>query len=419
MDTGFTQKSNLVLSTLAYAISSAGSVFMHIILAITVFHTTHSGAITALFVALQYMPALLVLIFKGNWEGGHSPLKKWMQLELLAALLTLPLLLFIQPIDYVVVFILLFFRGIVDNTVRVMRTITARYIFTAATVDKYAAVLQAGFNLGIGIAAVTGVLIGSKVSLHDAVIIDIFSFLLAYVLLLFVKSVNPAGSEAGTATVSSIVSRFRNYRRLLAHDKKLMFSAVLPPLSSAFFQGSWEVFVPVFPLKVLGLGTGSIAIAYVVITAAVVIGSTIFPWLNRRMGLFRHGHRRVRRLVLLLSLCSAVFYLAGTNSTEPLFCLLMLALMGFVYQIVWMFGYTGIFNYTPQGELGAIFSISYGFGYCAGSICILLAGYCLDLFNGNFTAVITFFMLVYFAMLGILLFVCRATDSQQEQVANQ
>lgn len=78
-----------------------------------------------------------------------------------------------------------------------------------------------------------------------------------------------------------------------------------------------------------------------------------------------------------------------------------------------LFGYTGIFISTPQGELGAIFSISYGFGYCAGSICILLAGYCLDLFNGNFTTVITLFMLVYVAMLGVLLFVCRATDSQQ------
>jgi hypothetical protein len=61
---------NLLLSSAAFTISSAGSVLLHIVLAVTVYAKTGSGLMTSLFVSLQWLPTLLVVLYRSDWDHG-------------------------------------------------------------------------------------------------------------------------------------------------------------------------------------------------------------------------------------------------------------------------------------------------------------------------------------------------------------
>src|ERR671926_474084 len=106
---------NLLLGSAAFTTSSAGSVLLHIALAVTVFTKTGSGLMTSVFVSLQWLPALLVVLYRSDWDQGLNPRVRWFGLELVSAALTLPVLLFIVNNNYLAVAVVLFVRGLVDH----------------------------------------------------------------------------------------------------------------------------------------------------------------------------------------------------------------------------------------------------------------------------------------------------------------
>lgn len=389
---------NLILGMVAFAISAAGSVLLHIVFATNIYKETGSGLLTSLFISLQYLPAIVVIIFKSDWEDGIDPRKRWLKLELLGAVLTLPILLFVDNPNYYILFIVLFARGIVDHIARTIKSISARYIFPEEKVTQYAPILQAGYHIGIALAAIVGIGTGQHFSLQAVVKLDVASFLVAAGLLYFITTVNHFDKKK--AVTESFRIRLTQYRLLLLTDQRLCLSALLPPVSSAIFQGSYSVFLPLFPLVVLRCSANSVAIGYVLTTLAILGGSLFFSYLNNRSNFYTNNYSRTSKIIVGLSCMSAIAYMCTALSDQYLLCATLFSLMVFTYEMVWMFGYTGIFAYAPKGELGSIVSISFAFGYCAGSLCIVLAGALLDYFNGNFFGVVTVFMSVYFLILG-------------------
>jgi drug/metabolite transporter (DMT)-like permease len=106
---------NLALSSAAFCTSSAGSVLLHIGLAVTVYAHTGSGLMTSLFVALQWFPALLVVLYRSDWDHGMNPRKRWLLLELASAALTLSVLFFIAGDNYLAVAAVMLVRGLFDQ----------------------------------------------------------------------------------------------------------------------------------------------------------------------------------------------------------------------------------------------------------------------------------------------------------------
>ncbi|MEA2663974.1 MAG: hypothetical protein QOI11_918 [Candidatus Eremiobacteraeota bacterium] len=392
---------NLVLSTSAFAISAGGSVLLQIVFATTIYEQTGSGLLSSLFISLQYLPALLVLIFKNDWESRGNPSRRWLRLELLAALMTCPILLFVGKPNYVMLFLLLFARGIVDHIARVIKAVAARYIFPPDKVTRYAPILQSGFHVGIGLAAVVGIATGKFFTTAAVTKIDIASFLVAAALLAFVKPFSDVASDPEPA-LASFRARLAEYRSMLAADRRLLFSAVLPPLSSSIFQGSYSVFLPLFPIRALGLPANAVAVGYVLVSAAILGGSSVFSYANHRYEFFKTDFVRIKRNVLWLSCASAAAYLTASVSHKFFVCAVLLTAMVFIFELVWMSGYTGIFAYAPKGRLGSIISISYGFGFCAASSCIVLTGVLLDYFKGSFPSVVAILMGIYLVCFGAL-----------------
>lgn len=388
---------NLILGMVAFAISAAGSVLLHIVFATNIYQETNSGLLTSFFISLQYLPAIVVIFFKSDWEDGVDPRKRWLSLELIGALLTLPILLFIDVPNYYVLFILLFARGLVDHVARIIKSISARYIFPENRVTQYAPILQAGYHIGIALAAIIGIGSGQHFSLQTVVQLDIASFVIAAGLLYFIKTLNHFAEKK--PAIESFFTRISQYRALLLSDDRLCLSALLPPVSSAIFQGSYSVFLPLFPLIILHANSSSVAIGYVLTTFAILSGSLFFAYLNKRLDFYKNNYSRTKKIIFGLSCMSAVAYVWTTLSDQYVVCALLFTLMVFTYEMIWMFGYTGIFAYAPQGELGSVVGISFAFGYCLGSFCIVVAGALLDYFNGHFFAVVSVFMSAYFLLL--------------------
>ena len=171
---------NLLLATLAFTISSAGSVLLHIVFAIAIYSQTNSGLLTSLFVSLQWLPALLVVLYRSDWDHGLNPRKRWYLLDIFAALLTLPILFFVDgEIQYLPIVLILLVRGILDQINRINKTVISRFIFPKEKSTHYASFMQTGYHFGIGLAAVTGIFIADKTDLATIVWLDIATFVIS------------------------------------------------------------------------------------------------------------------------------------------------------------------------------------------------------------------------------------------------
>lgn len=389
---------NLILGTAAFIISAGGSVLLQIVFATTIYKETGSSLLTSLFISLQWLPVLAVLAFKSDWEDGVDPRQRWLKLELIAAALTCPILFFVDQPNYYILFILLFMRGIADHIARIIKTVSARYIFPEDKTTRYAPILQAGFHVGICSAAIVGVVLGQNFTRRTATLIDICSFLTAAVLVFFIKTINQP-EPAPRRRPDSLATRVVKYRSVLLSDQRLFFSALLPPLTATFFQGTYSVFQPLFPLRVLRLDADAVAIAYVLASVGILAGSSCFAYMNNRFDFYKRDYPRTKRIIFSLSCISSAAYLAAAASGNPLLCAAFFTLMVFTFEVVWMFGYAGIVAYAPKGELGSVFGITFGIGCCGASLFVVLAGALLDSLNGNFPLVIALFMAAYLLIL--------------------
>ena len=395
-------RANLALSAAAFAVSSAGSVLLHIVLAVTVYHRTGSGLMTALFVSLQWLPALLVVLVRSDWDHGLHPRTRWLLLDLAAAAMTLPLLLFVEHDAYLPVALLLLLRGLVDHVNRINKTVAARVLFPKAKSAHYASFLQSSYHAGIGLAAVAGIFLAGQVELRLLVLLDAATYLVSAALIAFTRGVE-APPPAPQTPRRSLAARALEYRDALRGDRRLLACAVLPPLTATFFQGSYSALQPIFPIRGLGLDASAVSASYVLASVAIIAGSSGFALLCRKWQLYEREFTVVKTLVLLLSVLAAGFYILSVQTGHPAASAVAFFLMILVFEFVWMTGYTGIVAYAPKGQLGSVFGISFALGCFFASVLTGLIGAFLDRYGSNFTLLVSGLMAIYLALLALTL----------------
>jgi len=395
---------NLVLASIAATLSSAGSVLLQIIFATTIYQSTGSAKLTALFVSLQWLPVLAVVLFKSDWEDGKEPRSFWLKINVLSAIFTCPILLFLDGPNYVALFVILFIRGLFDYMDKVIRTVAVRDLFPEEKIASYAGIFQTGYHLGIALAAIAGILLGDYFEIKTVVILNIITFTVSVLLISMTKPLQKTILEK-KENITSVMMRFRHYFFLISQNKKILFSATLPPLASVFFQGTYSVLQPVYPLVSLGLNADSVAISYVLASIAILGGSTFFAYINRRFDFFKGRYEKIVKIVFSLSCISSFAYILSVSTTNLWICSASFMVMIFTFEMIWMFGYTGMVAYSPEGELGTVYGISFCIGSCMVSLSVLLTGVLLDYFNSDFTSIVSLFMIGWMASLFCIYFI--------------
>lgn len=405
---------NLLLATLAFTISSAGSVLLHIVFAVAIYSQTGSGLLTSLFVSLQWLPALLVVLYRSDWDHGIHPKKRWFLLDGLSALLTLPVLYFVSNsgIELLPIILILLIRGVIDQISRINKTVICRFIFSKEKSTHYASFMQTGYHFGIGLAAITGIFIADKTSLINIVLIDVATFVISAVLVLLIKY-NGDVDFPKSAPRMSLVQRSKDYWTSLSADKRLLFCAVITPLSATFFQGTYSVLQPIFPLEFLQLDAAAVSTSYVLASLAIFVGSSSFSFSVKKYRLFDEPFSLITNGVLVLSVLAAAAYMTTVTTTNIWLCALCFTLMVFIFEFVWMAGYSGIVQFSPQNKLGSTFGISFAIGCLFGSVAAAATGYLLDIFDNDFASAVAIFMVVYLAIVVFIYLLCRNVEAPE------
>lgn len=392
---------NLLLSSAAFTISSAGSVLLHIVLAVTVYAKTGSGLMTSLFVSLQWLPTLLVVLYRSDWDHGMNPRVRWYMLELVSAALTVPILFFITDTNYLGVALLLLVRGLFDQVNRINKTVASRVLFPKEKITHYASFLQSSYHVGIGLAAVLGIFIASRLDLRLVVIIDGMSFVLAAALISLTRSVEASTQSTTVPPRRTLKVRVAEYRDALNGDRRLLLCAVLVPLSATFFQGTYSALQPIFPIQKLGLGASAVSASYVMASVAIVAGSSSFSLVLKKYRLFEQPFPRIQLMAGLLALLNAGLYVGAVTSGNPLVCAALFTLMVVTFEFTWMLGYSGIIAFSPKGQLGSVFGISFALGCFFASVLAAVVGALLDRFGNDYTLLIGLFMMMYLSIVGL------------------
>ncbi|HZW21741.1 MFS transporter [Noviherbaspirillum sp.] len=390
---------NLLLATAAFTISSAGSVLLHIVLAMAIYARTGSGLMTSLFVSLQWVPALLVVLVRSDWDHGMDPRVRWYLLDLLAAALTLPILFFVEASGYLPVVLLLLVRGIVDHVNRINKTVAARALFPKEKATHYASFLQTGYHLGIGIAAIAGIFLAGRIDLHAVVLLDALTFVVAAALVYFTRCVEPI-EPAPPARRPPLAHRIADYRDALAGDRRLFVCAILMPLTATFFQGSYSVLQPIFPVQKLGLGAAAVSASYVLASLAIIAGSASFSYFCKKRQPFDQPFLQTRVLVGALSLLAAGLYVGAVWTDSALASAAAYTLMIVVFEFIWMTGYGGTVAYAPKGQLGSVFGISFAIGCFLASVLAAAVGMLLDYLGNDFLRLVGLLMLLFLTIVG-------------------
>lgn len=386
------EQRNLLFSTLSFTVSSAGSVLLHIVFAMEVFARSHSAFLTSTFVALQWLPVLVVIIYRSDWDYGTHPKTRWMNLELICAALTLPLLYFIDDFEYLYMMPILFVRGILEQVNRINRTVATRILFSADKAKYYAPFLQTGYHVGIGLAALCGLFIYPALKLQHIVIIDIASYIIAACLMSMTCCTADFPKQGQNLPLTA---RLRVYSQSLAAQPMLFFYASLLPLSATFFQGTYSVLQPIFPMQGLGAGQKAVSFSYLLATAAIVLGSSTYSTFSKRIQLFEQPLRFAVRLVMMCSILAISFYLLTVSTSNLWLSGICFFLMVYVFEFIWMTGYGGIVAYAPKAQLGAVFGITFCLGCVLASICAALTGQLLDYSQHHFVFTVAVFMSLY------------------------
>ncbi|GAB7525816.1 MFS transporter [Paraburkholderia sp. 2C] len=385
---------NLLLGTAAFTVSSAGSVLLHIVLAVSIYAKTGSGLMTSVFISLQWLPAMLVVLVRSDWSDGVDPRVRWFRLELLSAALTVPIAWIPDSAGYWPIIAILLVRGLVDQVNRINKTVAARALFPRAKATHYASFLQSGYHCGIGFAAVAGVVVADRLDVRAVALLDALTFVAAAALVRFTRCIE-ARAEAVRTSRQSLMARLAEYREVLAADRRLLVCALLPPLTATFFQGTYSVLQPIFPVQRFGLGPAAVSMAYVLASVGIVVGSASFSFFCRKTRLFEQPFVKVRRLAVALSAIAALFYVATASGMSPATSGALFLAMVVVFEFLWMMGYSGMVALAPSGRLGSVFGISFALGCLLASLQAALVGALIDRFDGRFVELVSLLMLLY------------------------
>jgi predicted MFS family arabinose efflux permease len=385
---------NLLFSTVAFTVSSAGSVLLHIVLAVSIYAKTGSGLMTSVFISLQWLPAMLVVLFRSDWDDGADPRARWCRLELISAALTVPVAFIPDSAGYWPIILILLARGLVDQVNRINKTVASRALFPHAKATHYASFLQSGYHVGIGFAAIVGVAVADRLEVRAVALLDAMTFVVAAGLVRFTRCI---GTHAVTAHAADrpLRSRLAEYRDVLAGDRRLLVCALLPPLTATFFQGTYSVLQPIFPIQRFGLGAAAVSMSYVLASVGIVAGSAGFSFFCRKTQLFEQPFVTVRRLTVGLSLLAALLYIGAACGASPGVSAALFLAMIVVFEFLWMMGYSGTVALAPKGRLGSVFGISFALGCFLASLQAALVGALVDRFDHHFVELVSLLMMLY------------------------
>ncbi len=388
---------NLFLLSSSTFISSLGSILLQISLTFYFYETTKSALLTGILVSLQWLPALLIVFIRNNWEFGKSPLLKWRLSEICALTITGLLILFVDKSIYWVIAIL-FIRGMFDQIVRVNRTVACRYVFDNKNQQFYSSILQSSYHIGISVAAIFAILFIGKLNLKGIVVINLITYIVSILLISLSRTLKEF-PKIQNSDSNNILLGIKDYFIILKNNGILRLYALLFPITAIFFQGTYSVLQTIYPLQKYHISANESSMSYVVAGIAIISGSVAFTYISNKIDLY-NGFSKL--IVVTLSLLTVITYIFSLAVSDKFQALILFMIMVFIFEILWMYGYIGTVKYSPNGKLSLIYGISFSIGCFGAGLMSMLLGLLLDLISNQFLKLILISNIIYMVIIFLL-----------------
>ncbi|GCB52714.1 MFS transporter [Streptomyces sp. NL15-2K] len=356
---------NFLLSFLASFISLFGSKLLMISYAAYVFKESGSATLSAIVFAADWIANLFIGIFAAQYIDRQNAKVLLIRLNVAAAGTTLLFLGFLAPDMFVGAVVLVFVRSLLKSAVSNARVKALVQFFDERETDLYSPVFNSSLPLALALAGAVGVFILEFVGLTAVVLIDAVAFVVAAVLMRFVRPNQTRLDESlRTARASArrgSLSGARDALALMAREESIGTAVFYIVLSVTAFQATYESLITVIPEVWFHWGASGTALFFTFESISIMAGIFLYQFFNRRGHITPANETAVNlTAVAAATLC----YLAMPFASGNIYlCVGLFSVMVLCGEVVWVHQFKLMIARTPDAQISAVVGVQTAIGY--------------------------------------------------------
>ncbi|MFE1769251.1 MFS transporter [Streptomyces angustmyceticus] len=356
---------NFLLSFLSSFISLFGSKLLMISYAAYVFKESGSATLSAVVFGADWIANLFVGVFAAQYIDRQNAKRLLVRLNVAAAAVTLLFLALLGPGMFAGAVVVIFVRSLLKSAVSNARVKALVQFFDERETEMYSPVFNSSLPLAMALAGAVGVFILKFVGFTAVVWIDATAFVVAAVLMLFVRPNKERLAEslkdARATGKRSSLSGARGALALMGRDETVATAVFYIVLSVTAFQATYESLITVIPEVWFRYGESGTALFFTFESVAIMVGIFGYQFFNRRGLITRDREKKVNMAAVL---ASTVCYLAMPMAQGNIYlCVALFSLMVLCGEVIWVHQFKLMIAHTPDSRVSSVVGVQTAIGY--------------------------------------------------------
>ncbi|MFF4230640.1 MFS transporter [Streptomyces sp. NPDC001820] len=379
---------NFLLTYCAQFFSWFGSKLLMISYVAFIFQETANASLAALVFAVDWLTNLFVGLIVTQWIDRKNAKHLIIWLNIAAACVTLAFLGFTSPEWYAAAIVIIMIRGLLNSSVNAARVKALIQLFTKEQTDLYAPVFGSSQPVATALAGAVGIFILKYTSFAAVIVLDAATFLLAAVLVSFVRPNEDRVREsiaAGQAAPGKIAGVRRAFS-IIGGNERIASAVFYIIVSVTAFQATYETLITVIPELWYDQGPSGTALFFLVDSIASACGLFVYQYFNRR-GYFTDTNHRAVSLGIVGA--GALLYLGMyLGRGQLVLCCALFALMVMLGSALWAHAFKMMVAQTPESKIASVVGAQTAMGYSLMGVFALVFSAGLDHLGPGWTIVL-------------------------------
>ncbi|MCX5388367.1 MFS transporter [Streptomyces sp. NBC_00083] len=356
---------NFLLSFLASFISLFGSKLLMISYASYVFMESGSATLAAIIFGADWIANLFVGLFAAQYIDRQNAKTLLIRLNAAAAVVTLLFLAFLGSGAFAGAVAIIFVRSLIKSAVSNARVKALVQFFDERETDMYSPVFNSSLPLAMALAGAVGVFILKFVGLTAVVWIDASAFVVAAVMMAFVRPHQGRLDESLRAArvngKGGLLSGARGAFALMAREESVASAVFYIVLSVTAFQATYESLITVIPEVWFRWGESGTALFFTFESIAIMAGIFLYQFFNRR-GFITPAREKPVNMAAVAA--STVCYAAMPAAHGNIYlCVALFSLMVLCGEVIWVHQFKLMIARTPDSQISSVVGVQTAIGY--------------------------------------------------------
>lgn len=355
---------NFLLTYIASFISLFGSKLLMMAYIAYIFAAKGSAALASIVFAAEWATCLVIGLFGTRYIDRANAKHLLIGLNAIAALVTLLFVNFIRPEYYYYAISVIIARALLSHSINSSRIKALIQFFSREETEIFSPIFNSSMFIATALAGAVGFYILNFINLTTVVYIDSISFLLAAIILLFVKPNRERLAESIAAPRKDAAGGLYYLQTtfsIIANNKNLASAVFYIILSVTSLQATYEILMTVIPQVWFHLGKPGTALFFAVESLFVTLASFLYQYIYRR-GLITDANQRLLNLIVL-AVTAATYLLLSQLKTNLYLCLIFFNVMVIGVELIWTHQFKQMISNSPPANVAAVTGVQMAMGY--------------------------------------------------------